>query len=481
LPDSRVEFLGRMDNQVKIRGYRIELGEIETLLCSHPLVREAVVSAAEDADGDKALAAYIIPRNGEIPSAQELRRFLSVRLPSPMVPSAFVRLDAFPLTPNRKIDRNRLPKPQPSCTFQVAQKDRAREAPADEIETRLADVWCHVLGLSSVGVEDDFFELGGHSLKAVRLFSAVKSEFNVDLPLATLLQAPTVRGIASILRSSGVHCVRSSIVPIQRRGTKPPIFCIGALDGELILFRRLIAELGNDQPVYGLQPFGLNSDPAVLTDVKKVAAYYVEQLRGHGEHHPYSLLGYSFGGLVALEMAQQLQASGAEVPATVLIDTHYPIACKAGEKLHDRLERYKYHLHQVVDGPRGFGHLAERLTFHGRNVLLKAMCVTHATSSPLANDVETMQQFASDHYQAAPYSGRVCLFRASSQREFLHGGPLMGWDGIFGDNLVIYDIPGDHGTINTGENVALMTQRLVEFLSAAALSSVATDLSTVAS
>jgi natural product biosynthesis luciferase-like monooxygenase protein len=481
LPDSRVEFLGRMDNQVKIRGYRIELGEIETLLCSHPLVREAVVSAAEDADGDKALAAYIIPRNGEIPSAHELRRFLSVRLPSPMVPSAFVPLDAFPLTPNRKIDRSRLPKPQLSCTLQVAQKDRAREAPADEIESRLADVWRHVLGLNSVGVEDDFFELGGHSLKAVRLFSAVKSEFNVDLPLATLLQAPTVRGLASILRDSGVDCVRSSMVTIQRSGTKPPIFCIGALDGELILFRRLIAELGNDQPVYGLQPFGLNNHPAFLTDVKKVAAFYVEQVRASGEDRPYSLVGYSFGGLVALEMAQQLQESGAEVPATALIDTHYPMGCKIGEKLQDRIERYKYHIHQVVDGPKGFGHLTERLTFRGRNVLLKAMCVTHATSSPLTNDVETMQQFAADRYQAAPYSGRVCIFRASTQREFLHGGPMMGWDGIFGDNLAVYDIPGDHGTINTGENVALMAKRLVEFLSTAGSSSKATDLSTVAS
>jgi thioesterase domain-containing protein len=92
-----------------------------------------------------------------------------------------------------------------------------------------------------------------------------------------------------------------------------------------------------------------------------------------------------------------------------------------------------------------------------------------------------MQQFAADHYPAAPYSGCVCIFRASTQREFLHGGPMMGWDGVFGENLVIYDIPGDHGTINTGENVALMAQRLVEFLGAAALSSVATDLSTVAS
>lgn len=109
------------------------------------------------------------------------------------------------------------------------------------------------------------------------------------------------------------------------------------------------------------------------------------------------------------------------------------------------------------------------------------MCVTHSPSSPLTNDVETMQQFAADHYQASPYSGHVCIFRASTQREFLHGGPMMGWNGIFGDNLVVYDIPGDHGTINTGENVALMAKRLDEFLGAAGSSSKATDLSTVAS
>jgi len=464
LPDGRIEFLGRVDNQVKIRGHRIELGEIETLLCSHPLVREAVVSAAEDADGDKTLAAYLIPVNGEIPSAQELRRFVAARLPAPMVPSAFVFLDAFPLTPNRKIDRNRLPKPQLSAAAPVPRNERTSEAPAGEIETRLADIWCSVLGLASVGAEDDFFELGGHSLKAVRLFSAVKNEFHVDLPLATLLQAPTVRDLASVLRSSGVESVRSPIVSIQRSGTKPPIFCIGALDGELILFRRLVAQLGNDQPVYGLQPFGLHNDPAVLTDVKKVAAYYVDQLKTFAEARPHALVGYSFGGLVALEMAQQLKASGAEVPATVLIDTHYPIGCKTSEKLHDRMHRYKYHFHQVLDGPRGFVHLADRLTFHGRNVLLKAMCATNPTALPVTNDMVTMQQFAADQYQATPYAGRVCLFRAATQLEFFHGGPLKGWNGIFRDNLVVYDIPGDHGTINTGENVALMAQRLAEFL-----------------
>jgi hypothetical protein len=114
-------------------------------------------------------------------------------------------------------------------------------------------------------------------------------------------------------------------------------------------------------------------------------------------------------------------------------------------------------------------------------VLLKAMCAANPTSSALPNDLETMQQFAADHYEAPRYSGRVCIFRASTQREFLHGGPMMGWTGTFGDNLVIYDIPGDHGTINTGENVALMAKRLVEFLSAARLSSASADLSAIAS
>lgn len=480
LPDGRIEFLGRIDNQVKIRGHRIELGEIEAVLCSHPLVRETIVSAATDSSGDQALAAYIIPRNGKIPSASDLRSFLAERLPSAMVPSAFVPLKSFPLTPNGKVDRKHLPKPELATAERIDGPAGLPQPPVDEIETRLIDIWCSLLELPSAGVDDDFFEAGGHSLKAVRLFSAIKNEFDVDLPLATLFQAPTVRGIARILRNSGVESARSAIVPIQRKGTKAPILCIGALNGEVILFRRLAAALSAARPMYGLQPFGLMNDRAALLDVKQIAAYYLKQLRA-AEQQPSCLLGYSFGGLVALEMAQQLHAGGNEAPPVVLIDTYYPKGCKAGENLQDRVRRCQFHFSQVLRG-RGFAYLAERLTRHGRSFLYRTMSAAGpASSSHLVNEIVTLQEFASDHYLAKPHSGRVCIFRATTRHAFLHGGPLLGWDGIFQKNPVIYDIPGDHGTINVGENVALMARNLEEFLEAAARPRTVGELVAIAS
>jgi len=468
LSDGRLEFLGRVDNQVKVRGHRIELGEIESVLCAHPQIEQAIVAATEDASGDQTLAAYVVSAGGDAPTTHDLRSFLGEKLPAAMVPSAFVPLAALPLTPNNKVDRKSLPKPQVACSAEIQNKIQPRVKPADELEAKLAEVWCSILDVPTVGVEDNFFEMGGHSLKAVRLFSAIKSKFKVELPLATLLHSPTVRSIARTMRDSNVQEEqRSAVVALQPKGTKPAMFCIGALDGELILFRKLIAELGDDQPVYGLQPSNLKHDPAMLLDVKKIAGYYIEELHAANHERPHCLIGYSFGGLVALEMAQQLRAKGIEVPATVLIDTHYFAGCRRNEGLGERLHRYKYHLQEACKSPAGIGHLTDRMKHASRSVVYRA-----ASNKALGGafeveaDISKIQQCAGDSYRAKPYPGRVCVLKASEPLPFFEGGPKIGWDRIFNDSVSIYyEIPGDHGTINTEKNTGLMARRLQEFLS----------------
>ncbi len=484
LSDGRLEFLGRVDNQVKIRGHRIELGEIETMLCAHPKVEQAIVSATEDATGDKALAAYVISTDGEAVSVPDLRSFLGEKLPAAMVPNAFVPMEAFPLTPNSKVDRNRLPKPQAARVIEEQKKTRPQEQPADELEAKLAEVWCSVLDLPSIGVEDDFFEAGGHSLKAVRLFSAIKSKFKVELPLATLLHSPTVRSIARTLRDSQVQEEqRSAIVALQPKGSKPPLFCIGALDGELILFRQLIAELGEDQPIYGIQPTDLRHDPAMLLDVRKIAGYYIDQLHAANHQRPYCLMGYSFGGLVALEMAQQLRAKGVEVPATVLIDTHYFAGCKRNEGMGERLNRYKHHVQEACKSSSGLGLLTDRMKHASRSVVYRAASTkTLGGVIEVEADITKIQQCAGDSYRAKPYPGNVCVFKATTPLPFFEGGPKIGWDGIFNDNASIYyEIPGDHGTINTAKNTGLMARRLNEFLGGVESRTIAPVLTQVAS
>lgn len=195
LPDGRLVFLGRIDQQVKIRGYRIELGEIEVLLSAHPALSQAVVIAREDVPGEKRLVAYVIPQPGQTIEAQMLREHLQTQLPDFMLPSQIVSLDAFPLTPNKKVDRKALPVPEQ--VIRSAQQVVA--PPSNEIEQRIAAIWRDVLSLSGVGVDDNFFDIGGHSLLAVRLHRQICDAFRQQLPITDIFRFPTIRGLAAHL------------------------------------------------------------------------------------------------------------------------------------------------------------------------------------------------------------------------------------------------------------------------------------------
>ncbi|HEX5889717.1 MAG TPA: MupA/Atu3671 family FMN-dependent luciferase-like monooxygenase [Pyrinomonadaceae bacterium] len=191
-PDGNVEFLGRSDQQIKIRGFRVEPGEVEALLSSHPHVAQAAVVAREDEPGERRLVAYFVVKEGQTCSASELRRHLTARLPTYMVPSAFVQLDALPLNANGKVDRRALPAPDEGRP----ELETKFVAPRSTVERRLAGFYAEVLGVQTVGVEDDFFELGGHSLRAMQVISRVRDCFNVELPLSQFFETGTLADVA---------------------------------------------------------------------------------------------------------------------------------------------------------------------------------------------------------------------------------------------------------------------------------------------
>jgi len=330
--------------------------------------------------------------------------------------------------------------------------------PADVIEERLVNVWQELIGIEPIGVTANYFDLGGHSLIALELFSEIKSRFGVELPLATLFHAPTIRTMAGLIRDSGARKVDSPIVPIQPLGTKPAIYCIGAVGGEVMLFRRLSQLLGPDQPMYGLQPFSLGDR---LSSVETIAAGYLEELAQQGEHRPFALVGYSFGGLVAIEMARQLRKNGKPIAVLALIDTPYTPGCKAMEPMKARIHRYMYHLNQSRKGFQGLGYLVDRFRF----TFLRKVRVAGIALPQAETDFVGRQMLAAEKYQPEPYTGRVYMFRASSRSELLDA-PNLGWGKILPD-LRIEDVPGDHGTINTGENVKVLAAKLTAFLKAA--------------
>ncbi|HEU4561817.1 MAG TPA: amino acid adenylation domain-containing protein [Longimicrobium sp.] len=222
LPDGTLEFLGRADDQVKVRGYRIEPGEIEAVLEQHPAVREAVVVARDDAPGGRRLVAYVVAGAGQsAPAADELRTHLAGRLPEYMVPSAFVALDAFPLTPSGKVARRELPAP-------AIEVDADGDAPLDgPVQETVARVFAELLHVPRVGARDHFFTLGGHSLLATRLVSRMREAFGVELPLRAVFDAPTVERLAAqvtALREAGVADRVPPLVPVPRQGALPLSF-----------------------------------------------------------------------------------------------------------------------------------------------------------------------------------------------------------------------------------------------------------------
>ncbi|MET0623231.1 MAG: amino acid adenylation domain-containing protein [Pyrinomonadaceae bacterium] len=221
LPDGQVEFIGRTDDQVKVRGSRVELGEVEAVLASHPSVRAAAAAVREDAPGDQRLVAYAVASGRPAPSTSELHAFMRERLPDYMLPSAFVMLDALPLTANGKVDRKALPAPD-NLRPELGGEFVAPRTPAEGL---LAGIWAEVLGVEQVGVEDNFFELGGHSLLATRVVSRMRQDFKVEIQLRSIFETPTVAGLAA--------CVEGALR--EQTGTAPPPFERAPRDGRLPL------------------------------------------------------------------------------------------------------------------------------------------------------------------------------------------------------------------------------------------------------
>jgi acyl carrier protein len=192
LSDGNIEFLGRMDQQVKVRGFRIELGEIEIALAQSPLVDSCAVLAREDLPGDKRLVAYVVPARGSEVNPGDLRSFLRESLPEYMVPSNFVALESLPLTPNGKVDRKALPPPR----RRRAELRDDLMPPRNRIEQVLVTIWSQILGIDKLALDDNFFEVGGHSLLATQLVSRLRDAFQVELPLRTIFEAPTIAELA---------------------------------------------------------------------------------------------------------------------------------------------------------------------------------------------------------------------------------------------------------------------------------------------
>ncbi len=445
--DGVLEFLGRMDMQVKVHGVRVEPAEVEAVLRAHPDVRAAAVAARQDGRGEARLVGYWVAEEGTELSADGVRRWLAERLPSYLVPSAFVALDELPLTASGKLDRRALPAPE------AARGDGTFVAPRDRVELRLAQLWEELLGIRPVGVRDDFFTLGGHSLLALRLLAAVERLTGRRVSLATLLVGPTVERIAGAVRGEAALLEPGSLVPIQPNGGEPPLFFVHAAGGNVVSYTALARHLGDHQPFYALQARGVEAEESPHARVEAMAADYLAQLRAVQEKGPYRLGGWSMGGLVAFEMARMLEVAGEEVELLALIDSriHEEASFAVDPDSPGALASFLLHLgvagEQIARAAEGGATLGPRERLQRA---WEAACAADAVPGDLdlARFERLWSVFRANVGAAAAYRPQPCaadlLLVLAEEGAALAAGESARWEALTSGSVRSVIIPGDH-------------------------------------
>ncbi len=444
LPDGRLECVGRTDCQVKIRGFRVELEEIEAILNRHPGVSAAAVAAKGERDGSMRLIGYIVAKTGA-PPANELREFLRLKLPDYMAPSAFIPLEALPLTPNGKIDRKRLPDPDHANL----KLEKVFVAPRNEPEVKLAKIWEEVFGIRDIGVRDDFFDLGGHSLLAVQLVSRIAKAFDKSLPLSVILQARNVERLAAALLETGWASSWYSLIPIQPRGSRPPLFGVHDLH-----YKDLVKHLGTEQPIYGLR-YGLAAHTrdgvAILPRrIEDLAAHYVKEMRSLQPEGPYHLIGLSFGGVVAFEMAQQLNAQGQQAAMLALIDSYLTPAASL-------LPPHLIVANLIKSRPR---QVLGKMKNRARQVKAK---LNKNTYQPHVHHPWGVQRELAEAYVPRPYAGNALFFKALEPPPtvfFQPDAPELAWKKWMTGNFQIHEVSAGHIELLEEPHVQIVAEKI---------------------
>lgn len=326
LPDGNVMFMGRIDEQVKIRGYRVELGEIEYQMKESGLLESCLVQAQEK-DGLTTLVAYMVPESmGEATEVQlidDVRHSLQQALPEYMQPSFYVVMQNWPLTANGKIDKKALPEPEGSL------QKRAYLPPNTNTEKSLCTLWEQVLGLPerTVSADGDFFDLGGHSLSAVKLITQINETFELSLPLATLFSAKSPHLLAKVIekvQGNSKEQESQILIPIQTTDNTEAVFAVPGVGGSVLSFQPLGEAMLGKKSLFGLQPVGFDGHTSVFTTVEQTALANIEAIKSLKPKGPYHLLGHSYGGVVAYEMARLLLEDNQQVASLTLLDSLAP-------------------------------------------------------------------------------------------------------------------------------------------------------------
>ncbi len=459
--DGTFECLGRIDHQVKIRGYRIELGEIESVLRGVEDVREVLV-VAEDQEGDPKLAAYWVGKAERDALVGAARR----ALPAYMVPSTYVRLESFPLTPNGKIDRKNLPR-----GADVPPEAEQLKRPSDDTETRLAAIWCQVLGVDRVGVDQDFFTLGGTSVLAVQTCVQIEKETGVEIPLASFFESSTIEKLAPYV--ARVRQVSSPdapvVVDLRRSGSnRLPLFCLLGVN----LYHDLALALADDRRVVGMHlPFRHVPGTDPRPTVAEMAAGYLSLIRERQAHGPYHLAGLCFGGVVAYEVARQLEAQGEKVATVAVFDGALPSGIQI-----DRLGRLTEYVRIALTKPGRIGEgIRKNLERLGWRRPRRPSAGPPGSAAPVGVPIDVEIDGPEADAEVARFAstitgikGRLLIFRALVQNvpSWMSFAPHLGWEAL-SNRLETCDVAASHLGLLQDPHVQIVAKTLGDAMAAA--------------
>jgi amino acid adenylation domain-containing protein len=452
--DGTFEFIGRADGQVKVRGYRVELGDIEFALTRHPSVGQALATVYADSAGNLRLVAYLVPAPGQLLTDTSLRGYAESALPRYMIPSAFIIMDGFPLTPNGKIDRNALPAPSGPAVSGHAQ-------PVTHDVQVMCQLFAEVLGLSAVAADEDFFSLGGHSMLVAQLVDRVRSELNVEMSFRSLFEAPTAATLAKLLRTDHISDPLEGLLPLRQSGNRPPLFCIHPGGGLSWCYSALLSQITGDCPIYGIQARGLHPDEKLPQSIEQMADDYLNLITSVQGHGPYRLAGWCFGGTVAHEIAVRLREIGESVEVLVLVDSipANPRVADSREALRDVLDE-RLLVRDVLNGlDVDSGKLndepADELTFS--EIARKAGSSLRVLKDDvLANllDIGRNNLWLSMNFTPKVFDGDMLYFKS---QEFDN---VRSWERHVSGSIITREVPFDHGSVTHSEAVSMIGKEI---------------------
>jgi amino acid adenylation domain-containing protein len=471
-----VYFLGRKDHQIKIRGFRIEPSEIEHQVLLFEGINSCIVIPESSAAGMRLIAFC----TGKLKITQDLKSMLKERLPLYMIPHEIVFLESIPLTTNGKADIKSLLQ-----LHRETGNEETEEAnkPAGSTEEYLELVWKSILGIEKLGVNDDFFELGGHSLNAVSMMAQIKKEKGIHIPLASLIQHPTIRKFAMLLDCEKGKFQWNCLVPIRTEGSLCPLFLIHGAGLNVLFYQSLVKHLSPNRPIYAFQAAGLDGKRQLKNSIEAMAEEYVDELLKIQAKGPFLLMGFSLGGFIAIEMAQILLAKGHEVRFTGLIDSVAYLADFSNSRLEKTLIRswsaavkpffnFWLYLNEPYESKSRF--LSKKI----KNLKLSITYFLNKTgirkkSNPqgeigelnsLSSKVLIFMNEALLNYKLKPANFHIDLFAAAKPTFYIYDRKMYGWSNFANKGITKHVLPGEHSLFFAAPHDKIFAKALEERL-----------------